>query len=310
MSLTETEQLLLDQVRAGDHAGWDQLVDRFQGRLLAFARNQLPQPADAEDTVQETFVSLLQSLDHFRGKASLETWLFQLLRRRIADHHRRASRGVRIVLCSLSGSLGAADEASSVSVSTTTDQSASWYVRREEQAENDLQELTRAVRVVTERLKEQQKFRDLIAFDLLFFAQQRNQEIAAELDMTEAAVALLKHRFVRRVAAEAPDLPQDDPDQFVSGELLSQIWEEGRPSCPKRSTLGKFVLGTLDVEWDRYVDFHVDRLGCHYCGANRPLKYGGIGRSALSRVFLFGGSGFVIRMASQASESLQNAESD
>ena len=126
MSLTETEQLLLDQVRAGDHAGWDQLVDRFQGRLLAFARTQLPQPADAEDTVQETFVSLLQSLDRFRGEASLETWLFQLLRRRIADHHRRAGRGVRIVLCSLSGTLGAADEASSVSVSTTTDQSASW----------------------------------------------------------------------------------------------------------------------------------------------------------------------------------------
>ena len=50
--LTETEQLLLDQVRAGDHAGWDQLVERFQGRLLAFARKQLPQPADAEDTVE------------------------------------------------------------------------------------------------------------------------------------------------------------------------------------------------------------------------------------------------------------------
>ena len=242
--------------------------DSIQGRLLAFARKQLPQPADAEDTVQETFVSLLQSLDRFRGEASLETWLFQLLRRRISDHHRRAGRGVRIVLCSLSGRLDAADDASSVTVSTTTDQSASWYVRCEEQAENDLRELMRAVRVVTERLKEQQKFRDLIAFDMLFFAHRRNREIAAELEMTEAAVALLKHRFVRRVAAEVPDSPQDDPDQFVSGELLSQIWEEGRPSCPKRSTLGKFVLGTLDSEWDRYVNFHVDRLGCHYCGAN------------------------------------------
>lgn len=121
---------------------------------------------------------------------------------------------------------------------------------------------------MTERLKEQQKFRDLIAFDLLFFAHWRNREIAAELEMTEATVALLKHRFVRRVAAEVPGLPQDDPDQFVSGALLSQIWEEGRPSCPKRSTLGKFVLGTLDSEWDRYVDFHTSQLGCHYCGAN------------------------------------------
>lgn len=123
-SLTETEQLLLNQVRSGDRAGWDQLVDRFQGRLLAFARNQLPQLADAEDTVQETFVSLLQSLDRFRGEASLETWLFQLLRRRVADHHRRAGRGVRIVLCSLSDSASSEGEPP-VGAVVSTDQSAS-----------------------------------------------------------------------------------------------------------------------------------------------------------------------------------------
>lgn len=267
-SQTETEQLLLDQVRAGDSAAWDQLVDRYQGRLLAFARNQLPQSADAEDTVQETFISLLQSLGRYRGEASLETWLFQLLRRRVVDHHRRSGRGVKPTLCSLSGSSNSSDAESPGSAASATDLTASSYARREEQSELDFRQLVQAVCSVTERLKEQQRFRDLIAFDLLFFAHWRNRDIATELDMTEAAVALLKHRFLRRVASEVPDLPQDDPDQFVSGELLTQLWEDGRPSCPKRSTLGRFVLGTLDTEWDRYIDFHVSRLGCHYCGAN------------------------------------------
>lgn len=266
--LTDTEQLLLDHVRAGDSSAWDQLIERFHGRLLAFARNQLPQPADADDVVQETFVSLLQSLERFRGEASLETWLFQLLRRRIADHHRRAGRGVKLVLCSLTDGSGAGGSDVAAKASPAPDLSASAYARREEQTETDLHELTRAVCHATDRLKEQQKFRDLIAFDLLFFAHWRNRDIAAELDMTEAAVALLKHRFLHRVADAVSDHPVDDPDQFVSGELLTQLWEDARPSCPKRSTLGKFVLGTLNSEWDSYVEFHLSRLGCSYCSAN------------------------------------------
>ena len=279
-SLTDTEQLLLDQVRAGDSAAWDQLVERFHGLLLAFARNQLPQTADADDVVQETFVSLLQSLERFRGEASLETWLFQLLRRRIADHHRRAGRGVKLVLCSLTDGSGVGGSDVAMKASPSTDLSASAYARREEQTERDFQKLTRAVCHATERLKEPQKFRDLIAFDLLFFAHWRNRDIATELDMTEAAVALLKHRFLHRVADDVSDLPVDDPDRFVSGELLTQLWEDARPSCPKRSTLGKFVLGTLDAEWDAYVDFHVSRLGCSYCGANLDDLHSEIERDA------------------------------
>ena len=83
-SLSEIDQQLLSGVRSGNSDAWAEIVSQFQGRLLAFARRRLKQSADAEDVVQETFLSLLKSLETFRGESSLETWLFQLLRRRIA----------------------------------------------------------------------------------------------------------------------------------------------------------------------------------------------------------------------------------
>ena len=50
--------------------------------------------------------------------------------------------------------------------------------------------------------------------------------------------------------------------------MLSRIWQEHRLSCPKRSTIGAYLLGTLAQPWHDYVAFHLDQLGCHFCRAN------------------------------------------
>jgi hypothetical protein len=41
-----------------------------------------------------------------------------------------------------------------------------------------------------------------------------------------------------------------------------------RPTCLKRSTLGRLILGTLQGEWRDYVEFHVNQMGCRFCQAN------------------------------------------
>ncbi len=260
---------LIVATRSGDAQAWSHLVAEYHGRLLAFARTQLGQESDAEDAVQETFVSLLKSLSSFRGEASLETWLFQILRRRIADQYRRL--GTRREVALVAGDDAQADIRAS-DLDRPADQSASWYARRDEQDAADQQTLTDAVVAVTGQLKTQQKFRDLVVFDLLFFAGRRNCEIADLVELDETAVAVLKHRFLRRVAsrlesAEANDASPDGSSN-LSDELLTRVWESARPTCPKRSTLGKFVLGTLADEWDRYVAFHTGELGCRFCSAN------------------------------------------
>lgn len=265
-SSNQIDDDLLNGVRNGSSAAWDELVSQFHGRLLSFARRRLKQNADVEDAVQETFLSLVKSLDSFRGEASLETWLFQLLRRRIADAHRRAGRNPHVQLC-LSDSQSDS-ETSASNNQPPADKSASWYVRNEEQHVQDQSALLLAVTAATERLKTERRFRDLKTFDLLFFAHWKNQAIAEEIGLEETAVAVLKHRFIQRVSSQLQSPTQDNTESDRSSELLTEVWRDGRPSCPKRTTLGKYVLGTLTEDWDNFVTFHVERTGCEFCAAN------------------------------------------
>ena len=49
---------------------------------------------------------------------------------------------------------------------------------------------------------------------------------------------------------------------------VGQIWRRNRASCPTRSEIGSYLLGTLDVEAAQYVEFHIRTIGCRYCSAN------------------------------------------
>lgn len=62
--------------------------------LFRFALARVRQREIAEDLVQETFVSAVRSKSQFRGDCARSTWLFAILRRRIADHFRRHERRI------------------------------------------------------------------------------------------------------------------------------------------------------------------------------------------------------------------------
>ena len=47
-------------------------------------------PEEAEDLVQEVFITFLEKLDNFEGRSQLRTWLFGILHRK-AQERRRAS---------------------------------------------------------------------------------------------------------------------------------------------------------------------------------------------------------------------------
>ncbi len=49
---------------------------------------------------------------------------------------------------------------------------------------------------------------------------------------------------------------------------LGAIWRRHRLSCPSRDRLGSYLLGALPAEWSRYIEFHLDTVGCRYCKAN------------------------------------------
>jgi RNA polymerase sigma-70 factor (ECF subfamily) len=89
------DHFLVEQIRTGSEPAWRQLIDRYTGRLLAFARARTASLSDAEDLVQEAFVGFLQSLGHYDPSRPLETYLFTILRSDRARHHGDAERGGR-----------------------------------------------------------------------------------------------------------------------------------------------------------------------------------------------------------------------
>lgn len=67
-------------------------LETHRPQLVKFALLQLRNPTHAEDAVQETFAAALAAADRFSGGSTVRTWLIGILKHKIIDHLRRASR--------------------------------------------------------------------------------------------------------------------------------------------------------------------------------------------------------------------------
>lgn len=57
---------------------FERLVTDFGGRMLAVALRYLPNEADAQEAVQEAFLSAFKALPRFQGGSELSTWLHRI----------------------------------------------------------------------------------------------------------------------------------------------------------------------------------------------------------------------------------------
>src|SRR5215831_10832898 len=89
---SDSDRLLIQQIRRGDSRAWATLIARYEGRLLAFVERRLHDRAASEDVVQETFVGFLNSLPHFDEHRELQTYLFTIASHKLTDHLRRIGR--------------------------------------------------------------------------------------------------------------------------------------------------------------------------------------------------------------------------
>jgi len=269
MGATKGEQYYVDKIRQGDGQAWSDFVSRYQGRLLRFARAKLPQRADAEDVVQETFIAFVRSIGGYRGECDLETYLFALMRRKIIDSYRSA--GARKVCLIQDIGEPDSDEPASdlLDVVQSPVQTASWYARADEQYDRQKVALAEALTELVNGMKKALKLRDLQIIELLFYGQLPNKKVAYTMGLDEKAVALIKHRNLKQIRESvAQQQLSGDPTSEEFENLLTDLWEYYRFSCPKRNTIGAYMLGTLEPDWHQYVEFHLNTLGCRFCRAN------------------------------------------
>jgi RNA polymerase sigma-70 factor, ECF subfamily len=84
----EAELLLIIQLKAG----WDQAVARwfhdYSPAIEQFITTKISVTEDVDELVQEVFLACLRELVHFRGEASLKTWMLTIARYKVADYYR------------------------------------------------------------------------------------------------------------------------------------------------------------------------------------------------------------------------------
>ncbi|MGN6370681.1 MAG: sigma-70 family RNA polymerase sigma factor [Phycisphaerae bacterium] len=95
---------LLTRARAGDYAAFELLVGRHEQRVYFLARRIVGQMHDAEEVVQETFLSALEHLSQFRGDSSFRTWLLRIATHSALKVLRKRRRLVSLPESELSGS--------------------------------------------------------------------------------------------------------------------------------------------------------------------------------------------------------------
>ncbi len=69
---------LLERIRAGDKSACDDCVRVHSPGIYRLALRLMRDPADAEDVVQETFLSAFKGIDRFDGRSGLSTWLYRI----------------------------------------------------------------------------------------------------------------------------------------------------------------------------------------------------------------------------------------
>ena len=70
----------------------EQWVELHGDYLFKYALMRLRDPAKAEDAVQETFLAALKGGKTFAGRSAEKSWLVGILKNKIYDHYRKASR--------------------------------------------------------------------------------------------------------------------------------------------------------------------------------------------------------------------------
>jgi RNA polymerase sigma-70 factor (ECF subfamily) len=72
------DETLAARAAAGDESAFEEIVNRYQGRVFRLARRLTGSDDDAAEALQETFLQVYRGLAGFRGESRFGTWLYRI----------------------------------------------------------------------------------------------------------------------------------------------------------------------------------------------------------------------------------------
>jgi len=74
----ETESQFIHHLQAGDPAAYETLIEQYADMVYRVAYRILQNEHDAEDALQETFLTVYRRIENFRGDAKFSSWLYRI----------------------------------------------------------------------------------------------------------------------------------------------------------------------------------------------------------------------------------------
>ncbi len=194
---SDSDRLLIQQIRQGDPRAWETLISRYEGRLLAFIQRRLRDRSASEDVVQETFVGFLNSLPNFDDRRELQTYLFTIASHKLTDHLRRSGRHP---LRSLSDS-----SADLLNQQYDHHPTASSVARSDERQELESAAIVRCLGQILHGMEERGDWIRLKVLELLWVKGWANRDVAAFLKISEQQVANYRFAAVKKLTEQIRD---------------------------------------------------------------------------------------------------------
>ena len=219
---------LVDAVRGGDDAAFEELYRRYQPRISGFVRRLLHAEGRAEDVSQEAFLSALRRMRATDAEINFKPWIYQIARNAAIDSYRRNSHAVEVSMDAENG-LRASDRQRLVGIDGGPD-AALVTKERLNHLQSAFDELSDVhTKVLVMRELEGMSYR----------------EIGDKLDLTRPAVESALFRARRRLESEYEEIA------------------DGRRCKAMRATLLRMVEGTHRATEEHRLARHLKR--CHSC---------------------------------------------
>jgi RNA polymerase sigma-70 factor (ECF subfamily) len=211
---SESDRLLIQQIRQGDARAWEHLIARYEGRLLAFVHRRLRDRTASEDVVQETFIGFLNSLPNFDETRELQTYLFTIASYKLTDQLRKSGRHPTQYV---------SDSASDVlNAKVDSHKAASSVARSREKQDLESESVARSLTQLLDQWREQGEYVRIKVLELLFVKGLQNRDVAAFLKISEQQVANIRFAAVKKLGEHVKN-------SGLPIEVFPELTEEATP---------------------------------------------------------------------------------
>ena len=211
-SAPQSDALLVERIRSGDADAWNELIARFEGRLLAFVESRLGRRAPSEDVVQESFIGFLTSLPNFDESRPLESYLFSIAAHKLTDHLRREGRRPTLPLATAGSQDDWEVPAAGRNVSSV--------MRSGERKSLEAEAVARAMHEQFEHWRQRNDWIKIQCMELLQVRGLANKDVATKLGLSEQQVANYKFDFLAR-------LRKTVRSQGLNQDVFPELYEQG-----------------------------------------------------------------------------------